>query len=173
MRILLLSIILLPLLTYAQPKPATDWATFIDSTNTYTLSYPADWNAKVIEGAQFWRSPMEDKHDIFRVNVNLVMQDMPTPPVTLKEYTDLSRQQINGMGGVGKVLSERKVDLNGQEAMEMVCDFLYEGSATKVKNIFFIKGKHVYLFTFTALPETYDQYEPTASKLMWSFKFNK
>lgn len=169
-----LLLILLPLLARAQPKPAAEeWATFKDSTNTYTVTYPASWQPKVIEGAQFWRSPMEDKHDIFRENVNLVLQDMPTPPITLKEYTDLSREQINGMGGVGKVLSERKVDLNGLEAMEMVCDFTFEGSATKVKNIFFIKGKHVYLFTYTGLPETFEQYEAAADKLMWSFKFNK
>ncbi len=169
--LLLLSLFAAP--AHAQDKPIpADWTTYRDSATRYLLSHPIGWERKAAEGAMFFLSPVE-KHDVFRENVNVVIQDMSSQMMTLDEYTAFSRDQINRMGGVGKVISERKTTLAGFPAMEMVSDFTYEGSATKVKSVFFVRGKAVFLLSYTALPETYEQWEAVGSQVIETMRFEK
>ncbi|MBL4755623.1 MAG: hypothetical protein JKY52_18780 [Flavobacteriales bacterium] len=73
-----------------------DWSTYTDSNNRFSLSYHNTWEKQNKGTTTLFLSPKEGEKDQFRENVNIMAQDLSSQPLTLEEYTDLTKQQITG-----------------------------------------------------------------------------
>jgi hypothetical protein len=147
------------------------WLTYTDSAHTFTVNYPKEWTIKPVGTAIAFLSPKENAQDPFQENVNIILQDLTAQPMTLDQYTDLSKKQITGAYGASAIVSLKEKSFAGQKTEELIYNMSYQGHALKVKSLWFIKGKTAYLFTYTAEPAQYGKYEETATAVINSFTF--
>ncbi len=150
--------------------PAAKWLVHTNETRHFTINYPAEWTRKTANQAVVFLRPREGD-DSFKENVNLMLQDLSANPMTLQEYTDLSKKQVTDNLGAGAILSLKNIKLAGQQAREFVFNMTYKDRNLKVKQYWFIKDNTAYLLTYTADPDEFDKYDDTATEIMKSFKF--
>jgi serine/threonine-protein kinase len=149
------------------------WLTYTDPGGKFTVSYPKEWAAKNVGNAIAFLSPQADARDNFQENVNIIQQDLSAQPMTLQQYTDLSKKQITDAMGASAVLSTTTRTIAGQKAMEMVYNMTYQGRPLKVRECWFIRDKTAWLLTFTAEPAQFSKYEQTGMSVINSFAFAK
>ncbi|HEV9036357.1 MAG TPA: PsbP-related protein [Puia sp.] len=148
------------------------WLTYTSQTGKFSMQYPKEWSPKAQNNAILFLSPKADAQDQFQENVNIILQDLSSQPMTLEQYTDMSKQQLIQAFGAKAVLSQGATTIAGQKAQYMVYSFTYQGRSLKIKGVWFIKGKTAYLLTYTAEPSQYAKYEQTATAIINSFSFN-
>lgn len=148
------------------------WLTYTDHTNKFSMQYPKEWSQKAQNNAILFLSPKTDARDQFQENVNIMLQDLSSQPMTLEQYTDFSKKQLVQAFGVNAILAEGAATIAGQKAQFFVYNMAYQGHSLKIKSVWFIKGKTAYLFTYTAEPSQYAKYEQTAATVINSFSFN-
>lgn len=149
------------------------WLTYTDPAKKFTISYPKDWTTRSVNEAIAFLSPQEGAGDSFQENVNVLPQDLSAQPMTLEQYTELSRKQITDAFGPNAVVSTAPKTLAGQKAMEMVYTMNYQGRALKIRADWFIRNKTAWLLTFTAEPAQFDKYDKTGTAILNSFAFIK
>ena len=147
------------------------WLTYTDQANGFSIQYPKDWAQMKQGNAVIFISPRADSNDMFRENVNVILQDLSAQPMDLEQYGALSRKQIIGMYGANAIISQGSAILAGQKAECLTYNMSYNGRAEKIKSCWFIKSKMAYLFTYTAEPAQFTNYEKTATSLINSFTF--
>jgi hypothetical protein len=147
------------------------WLTYTDSTNKFTMNYPKEWTQKASGNIVAFLSPKADAKDQFQENVNLMLQDISAQPVTLDQYTELTKKQITDAMGAGAIVSQGSKVINGHKAIQLIYNFSYQGHALKVEQYWFIKGKTVFLFSYTAEPGQFTKYQQTALAIINSFTF--
>jgi serine/threonine-protein kinase len=145
------------------------WITFKDSLGRYSLEYPANWEQVYIQGATGFVSPFENDSDDFRENVNVMIQSLKNP-MTLAEYTAMSKKQYTDAYGPKAVISMKDTTFCGYNATKGVFAIMYGDKDIKLQQIWYIKNNSAYLITFTAEPKTYEKYLPTAERITGSFK---
>lgn len=148
------------------------WLTYTDPSNKFSMQYPKEWSQKSQNNVIYFFSPKTDPAAQFQENVNLLLQDLSSQPMTLEQYTDMSKQQLIQAFGANAVLSGGPTTIGGQKAQYMVYNFSLQGHTLKMKGVWFIKEKTAYLFTYSADPSKYATYEETATDIINSFSFN-
>ena len=116
-------------------------------------------------------SPRASARDDFQENVNLMLQDLPAQPMTLEQYTELSKKQITDGYGANAVVSQGAKTIGGQKAVQLIYNMTYKGRPLKIKQFWFIRGKTAWLFTYTAEPAQFTKYEEAATSIINSFTF--
>jgi len=102
-----------------------------------------------------------------------MLQDLSAQPMTLKEYTDLTKKQYTDGYGPSSVLSIKDTTFCGQPAEVSIFKISYGGQPIKLEQCWFIIKNTAYLLTYTARPEKFENYRHTAEKLIRSFKVTK
>ena len=147
------------------------WLTYTDSANKFTMNYPKEWTQQSNANMVAFLSPQENATDNFRENVNVIRQDLSSQPMTMEQYTELSKKQITDAYGASAIVSTNSKTIGGQKATGLVYNMTYQGRALKVASYWFIKGKIAFLFTYTAEPAQFSKYEETAMSVINSFTF--
>lgn len=147
------------------------WLTYTDSANKFTMSYPKEWTQQSSGNVIAFLSPKADANDQFQENVNLMLQDISAQPMTLEQYTELTKKQLADAMGAGANVSQASKVVGGHKAVQLIYNFTYQGRALKIEQYFFVKGKTVYLFSYTAEPSQFAKYEQTATAIINSFTF--
>jgi hypothetical protein len=151
----------------------TGWLEFTDTQNHIKMRYPDTWTAGTEQGILIFKSPLADAADKFQENVNVVLQDLSSHPMTLEEFTTLSVEQYKQMKGTVEFISISDVTLAGQKTKKAVLKMNYYGTQLKLKQMWFVKNKAAYLITYTAAEAEFANYEPLATTLMNSFTFTE
>jgi serine/threonine-protein kinase len=149
------------------------WLTYTDPGKKFTISYPKEWTTRSVNNAIAFLSPQEGAGDTFQENVNVLQQDLSAQPMTLDNYTELSRKQITDAFGANAVVSTAPKSIAGQKGVEMVYTMNYQGRALKIRAYWFIKEKTAWVLTFTAEPAQFDKYDKTGTAILNSFAFIK
>lgn len=143
--------------------------------DSYEISYLETWSKEQKGATIFFLSPQKNKKDLFQENVNIIQQDLSSQPMTLEDYTDLTKQQVLKVLGSSSIVSLKTIDFAGQKAREMIYNMPKNHSSgrnfnLKLYQIWFIKEDKVYLFTYTAEKSEYDNYLGIAKRTIDSFK---
>jgi hypothetical protein len=140
--------------------------------NDYEISYAADWelsrNGQM--GTDFiLLSPQESSTDLFRENINLIIQNLPAKEMTLADYTELSEAQIKTLITQSKLLSSRRIQSTRGEYHRVE----YQGEqgiyALHFVQHYFIRYQKAYVLTFTAEQKQYTRYRDQAERMLQSF----
>lgn len=145
------------------------------SEKNYEISYPASWIKQQKGTANFFLSPKENEKDLFQENVNIMIQDLSNQPMTLEDYTNLTKQQVKQAFGSSSIVSIKDLTFAGQQAKKMVYNMPknpMQGRSQNLKlcQIWFIKENKAYLLTYTAESSEYESYLGTAKEIFDSFK---
>jgi hypothetical protein len=145
-------------------------------TGFFRMTYPPNWTLIENEGgaAAIFYSPLENELDIFKENVNIVIQDLSKNPMPLKQYTKTAINQMKVVFKEGmNIVESTPTYLSGMEAHK----FVFEGSGPdgdlRFMSIWTVKGETAFQFTYTALKTEWDEYKTKADKMAKSFRITK
>lgn len=158
------------LLLVVNLSPSANWQTYKDSLNRYTIQYPVEWSVTHVDNAVGFLRPANADSDDFDENVNVILQNLSQHPLTLKQYTDISKAQYINAYGQAAIVSLKDTSLAGNPAEVGIFVMKTQGHTLKLKQCWFIKNNIAYLLTYTAKPEKYSTYLGTAMKIFGSFK---
>ena len=147
-------------------------------TGFFEISYPPEWSMIENEAgaAAIFYSPLENELDVFKENVNIVIQDLSAKPMPLEQYT---KTAINQMKVVFKekmeVLESTPVYIGGLQGHKFVFMGAGNDGDLKFMSMWTIKGETAFQFTYTGLKagDDWDQYKKVADKMAKSFKITK
>ena len=142
--------------------------------NKIGLTTLKSWSKQQQGAVTFFLSPKENEKDQFQENVNTMVQDLSSQPLTLEDYTNLTKQQIIQAFGSSAIVSIKDLNFAGHQAKEMVYNMpknLMQGryQNLKLRQVWFIKDNKAYLLTYTAEASKYDSYLETAKGIFDSF----
>ena len=140
-------------------------------TDHFSIRYPPSWG-KVTnkDGASvIFISPKQSALDTFRENVNVVVQNLASNPMSLQKYTDTAIFQVKVVFKSGIVEVESKsIYLDGKPGYKFA--YLVKGDRDiKIMHVWTIDHSRAYQVTFTALASEFDQYQDTFEKMIKSF----
>lgn len=141
----------------------------------YTIVYPSDWELDTSgqrNTTLFLFSPLADKKDTFRENINLIIQDLSQNPYTLDQYIKLTEDQISSMGGMYLYKNERKKAGN-RPFHHLVYSGNHSGFDLVFEQYIWVIHKEAFVLTFTCEEKTRDKYKDTGQKVLNSFRLRK
>jgi len=138
-----------------------------------SIKYPRSWSRIENMGgvAVQFMSPKDSDMDVFKENVNIVVQDISANPMGLQEYTDLAIKQMEVVfKDKIEVIESISYRLAGHEAHK----FLYIGKGPrhnfKMMHVWTVVDDKAYQFTFTAIDAQFDSYYGQAENMLKSFR---
>jgi hypothetical protein len=146
------------------------WLNYSDSELGFSIKYPDNWVQESNSNIVVFLSPKKNVMDLFQENVNVISQDLSKQPMTMEQYTELTKRQVVDNFGESAIISLGDVRITRELAKEFVYNMNYQGMKLRVKQYWIIKNKMVYLFTYTAESEQYDLYENVAMEMIESFR---
>lgn len=153
---------------------AINWLTYIDNEKKYRISYPDTWEKKLDNGMAIFLSKKESKEDLFRENVNVMVQDLSAQPMTLEQYTNLTKEQIIKGAGSSAIQTVKDITLADQKAKEMIFIIpknpLGSQIDLKIRQVWLIKNNKAFLITFTAEKNKYEKYLLEVTQTINTFK---
>jgi eukaryotic-like serine/threonine-protein kinase len=175
-------------LTYAQNNSTEfrsgNFTDYGNSTLGVNVKYPSEWQRAVQAGGgisiiQFF-SPLQNKSDIFRENVNIAIENLPNNKTNVTQYSRASLSVIaKSLPGFNLTKSNTSENFHGTPAVEKtftakqaVLDRNLKAVALDLKmtQIYTLKNNKAYVITFAAESSNYDRFLPTVAKILDSFQ---
>jgi len=148
-----------------------DWKTHTD--NGFQIQYPSEWElslAKQMGSSFILFSPLENKDDLFRENVNLIIQDIKGMSIGLEKYAQISESQIKSMMTNAQILESKVIEKNGRRVYHLVYTADMGIYHLKFMQNYFIQNEKAYVLTFTADQKNYDRYIKVGSEILNTFE---
>ena len=143
-----------------------------DENQGFSIQYPASWEASTkVEGtAVIFLSPSEGALDIFRENVNVVIQDLSKNPVDIKEYSETALKQLESAFDTGfQIVESGEARLAKTPAYHVVYLVKSKDIELKIMHVWTVIGLKAYQLTYTALSNKYDENLGKVEKMINSF----
>ncbi len=168
MKKLLLSNLFFSILTIT--LNAQNWKTI--ETSTYRHECPNEW--MIDESKQFgteyiFFSPIENEHDNFSENFNLIIEDLSKSKITLDEYASLSENQIKKLITQSNIISNQKKTDKKIPYYEIIYTGKQGQLKLKWKQRYWINHNKAYILTFTSEQDRYDIYITLADQIFETF----
>ncbi|NTV45153.1 MAG: hypothetical protein HGB11_01190 [Chlorobiales bacterium] len=142
----------------------------------YSIRYPSSWelNQSGLMGTTFFLfSPFESADDLFRENVNLMIQDLTGLNMDLNQYTEISEGQVKTLITNGVIIESKRIKIESGEYHKII----YTGDQgiynLEYEQYYWIIGNKAYVLTFTGEQQKYAQYKETGEQILNSFVLKK
>jgi len=115
-------------------------------------------------------SKQTSQQDLFRENVNLIIQDLATYNIDLDKFVEISEGQIKTMITNGNIIESNRIKTGDSEYQKVI----YTGVQGQFNHKFvqyywIVKGK-AYILTFTCEISQFDNYKEVGERIMNSFQ---
>ena len=150
-----------------------NFLTYRNQSYGVEISYPMDWDiSEDFPGVVvIILAPQEDPKDMFRENLNILVQDLTSQPMTMDEYTQLSLAQFEQTVNKFKVIDPLYItNLSGMPAYRITYNQV-QGKFKLIGSVAWtLIDNTAYVLTVTAGRKDYDKYEPIFNEMIKSFK---
>lgn len=139
----------------------------------YSIQYPDSWDLdrSGTMGLSFMiLSKQTSAQDLFRENVNLLIQDLAGQNINLDQFVDLSLSQVKTMLTNGNVLESKRITNKNIPFQQLLYVGEINQQQLKFKQYYWIHHGKAWVLTLTCATDQYDSYRETAEKIMDSFK---
>lgn len=165
-------LIIVALIIYGQRTG--NFKTYVNKAAGIKIKYPATWDVKEgLPGSVVaFVAPKENALDVFQENAVVVVQNMPTTPMTLENYTKVAMLQMEGVFGKEiRVLESRATMFAGQPAHRFVYQTTDPANPVPFRalHIWCVKGPMAYQFNFGGAISNFDNYRSTMNRMIRSF----
>ena len=167
-----ISILFFMLCVITTQAQTEEWPTL--SGINYSIDYPAQWQLDTSGqmGTKFLIfSPVSSTTDLFKENVNLIIQDFGGQTVSLDEYVEYSRAQIAAMFTGFQWVEDEHIADSAPEYHKLVYAFKQGTYDLQVLQRCFIHEGAAYILTFTAEVDSYASFLTSAEKVLDTFEF--
>jgi eukaryotic-like serine/threonine-protein kinase len=153
-------------------QPDVKMSLYENLNQGFRVDYPQSWAKQSRDdfwatGAVFF-SPLENEQDQFKEQVSVLVENLPKD-LALSKYTEESLSEIKQLSDPS-VGSPQKITLGTNEAQQVAYRGEENGSPVKRMQAWTVNGDRAYVITYTAIPESYDDYLPTVEKMIKSFE---
>jgi hypothetical protein len=154
------------LLTTFNYSGLQEWKTL--ETPEYSIQYKADWvlDQSGQSGTKFMLYSPSIQGQVFKNNINLIIQDLKGQNIDLKKFVDISTDQIQ------KLITSSKIILS--QTTNSRHEIVYTGAfgqfSLKWKQYYWVKDEKAYVLTFTADSSSFEGAVGDVTKTMDSFK---
>lgn len=140
-----------------------------------SLRYPKDWVAQEMNQKEgnltmvaLFLSPPTSEKDTARENINFLVEDLPSPALSLQEYTDIAIEQERATFGNYTLLSSSDLLVAGLPAHRItyMASLPDAGSPTAFEQVWLLKDRKISVWTLAATPETFDAYAQTFREML-------
>lgn len=151
---------------------ASDWLTL--NEREFSVSYPKDWDLdqKGQMGTSFILfSKPSSPQDLFRENVNLLIQNLAGMNINLDKYVEISEEQIKTMIANSQLIESKR--MSGAIPFHKE---IYTGDQgilkLKFEQYYWVKDEKAYVLTFTSEVNQFDAFKQAAEAILKSFKLH-
>jgi serine/threonine-protein kinase len=154
---------------------ASGYITYENPTYNIKMQYPSYLTKQEESSGDvvFFLSPQNTTTDAFPANLNILVQNISSQPMSLDEFTNQSIIQIGEMVPDYAISDSRKATLAKEDAYLLS----YTGTQGLLKlkwmSVYTIKNDTLYLITYTAGADKFLNYLPTVNKMLDSFEIMK
>lgn len=163
--------------TEQEPAPAPETSVAPNAWSTldkpgFSIRYPGNWQMQTSENPQvalILMSPQENDSDLFRENINLLVQDLNGLNMDLNSYTKLSESQISQALKKAKIdLSKRLFDPQGNEYHKLIYSGEQGGYHLKFEQLYRLHNNKAWVLTYTAVLDDFERFRKTGEAIMES-----
>jgi serine/threonine-protein kinase len=153
-------------------RPEVEMSLYENYNQGFRVDYPQSWAKQSRDdfwatGAVFF-SPLENDQDQFKEQVSVLVENLPKD-LALSKYTEQSLSEIKQLSDPS-VGNAQKITLGTNEGRQVVYRGEENGSPVQRMQTWSVNGDRAYVITYTAIPESYDDYLPTVEKMIKSFE---
>jgi len=155
-------------------KEAIEWD-YLKGEN-YEIQYPTNWDvdtSKLMGSSFFLFSPVIDEKDLFRENINLLVQDLTGYDVNLDQYVELSEGQVKTMVTESKIISSERKEKDNQEYQHFIYSGKEEVYDLRFEQYYWLIDNKAYILTFTCDISKFEEYQKVSTRILESFKIDK
>jgi len=179
-KLLGLVIVLLSFFACGQPTENNQKSKFQEgwsllNEKDYSIQYPDNWNLNtsgMMESSFVLFSKTSSSTDLFRENVNLLIQNLAGQQIDLDEYVEISESQVKAMVTNGNLIESVRLIKDGMEYHKMI----YTGDQgqynLKFEQFLWITNDQAYVLTLTCEKTEFDNYQEIGEAILNSFKIN-
>ena len=102
--------------------------------------------------------------------MNLMIQDLAGNNVDLKQFVEISENQIKTMITDAYIISSDRIKKNGVEYQKLIYTGVQGVYSLKFEQYYWVKDGKAYILTLTCEEDEYDNYKVVGEKMMNSFK---
>lgn len=151
-----------------------DWKVLNETD--YLVQYPDSFevNTSGRMGMNFiLLSKKISQQDLFRENINLMIQDLSGLSIDLDKYVEISEGQIKTMITNGNIIESKRIKDDDSEFQKIVYTGVQGQFNLKFEQYYrILKGK-AYILTLTCEMSQFDKYNTVGEKIMSSFKLKQ
>lgn len=138
---------------------------------SFTIAYPPDWDVQEVGdrlSGEMVRliSPLEDEADRFRERVVVYVEDYSARPLSLREYTDIAKKEIERSFDLIRL---EEATLANRAGMAATFSGVEEGVEVTKRQVWMLLGYRTYLVTYEAESSKFEQFEEEAQRAIASF----
>ncbi|HAD14826.1 MAG TPA: hypothetical protein DCF33_20555 [Saprospirales bacterium] len=149
----------------------TQWIPYYHSD--FTVVFPSDWELDTSHQSNtsfILFSPLTDKNDRFKENVNLLVQDLSRSPVDLDQFVKISERDLRTISESVYFLKNHRKSSAGRPVLHLMYTLGLGGFDLTFEQYMWVIRKEAFVLTFTCQEKTYDQYKAVGQKILNSFR---
>ena len=138
----------------------------------YSIQYPDtfDLDKSGQMGTSFiLLSKQTSQQDLFRENVNLLIQDLSGQNIDLDKYVEISEGQIKTMITNGNLIESKRLTDKNKDFQRVIYTGKQGQYDLKWQQFYWVENKKAYVLTLTCEVNQYDKYVPVGEGIMKSF----
>lgn len=141
----------------------------------FRVDYPQSWSKRnrddfLARGAVFF-SPLESDADQFKEQVSVLVEDL-SRDLSLSEYTKQSLAEIKQLSDPN-IGAAQVVAMGAHEGRQIIYQGEENGNPVQRMQTWSVNGNRAYVITYTALPDSFNDYLPTVEEMIKSFEITR
>jgi hypothetical protein len=138
----------------------------------YSIQYPDSFD--LVKSGQFGMSfillsKQTSEKDLFRENVNLLIQDLTSNNIDLDKYVEISEGQIKTMITEGKLIESKRLTDKNKEFQRVIYTGKQGQFDLKWQQFYWVVNNKAYVLTLTCEKNQYVNYVSVGEKIMKTF----
>ncbi|PSB07646.1 hypothetical protein C7B62_19270 [Pleurocapsa sp. CCALA 161] len=158
-----------------QIKPQIELSLYENYDLGFRVDYPQSWSKQnrddfLARGAVFF-SPLENDTDQFKEQISVLVEDL-SRDLSLSEYTKQSLAEIKQLSDPN-IGAAQVVAMGANEGRQIIYQGEENGNPVQRMQTWSVNNNRAYVITYTALPESFNDYLPTVEEMIESFEITR
>lgn len=143
--------------------------------DSFAINSPKDWSQSKTKNIVVFKAKRESSSDTFLDNFNVIVQGLGEGNMSLKDYSELTYNQIKQAFGDESILEFKNTLLSDKEAKEIIYSIPRNPASQiyvelKAYQKWVIKDNKAFVLTFTAQEKNFEKNRTIVEKMFDSFK---
>ena len=116
-------------------------------------------------------SQQENEADLFKENINLIIQDIGKRSITLRQFAEGTQNQVESMLENSEIFVNERKEKKGSVFQRMVYSGTTSNRLLQFEQYFWVKKNLIYILTLTCDKDKFEAYQTIGEKILDSFEF--